>query len=315
MGKAEGRGENWHGHVTAVTVRRRALDGCAAKPFASHACARPQVAPEYRRQGLAQKLMGILEEITIKRRVPRLRVRVAAPTERCWPVNGACCALTQLRRLPRAGTTATSWTCLCASQTRWRSGCMRRCAAQAQAYSAARLTRLRRQFGYSVYRQVIGYYSGEEDAYGAHQRGCGVCGAGSRPGRSQTCARRCRATCTKSQSYRSSGQSSRPSWTTTDARGVKRGKPSEASVRSLPAKRGAAETRDRHSALIRHTPKGIPLDTTCAVVRRTRTKERVRWCDARARRSRRLLPLLGADLGQVHDALGVAPAEGRMDSA
>ena len=23
MGKAEGRGENWHGHVTAVTVRAR----------------------------------------------------------------------------------------------------------------------------------------------------------------------------------------------------------------------------------------------------------------------------------------------------
>jgi ribosomal protein S18 acetylase RimI-like enzyme len=33
------------------------------------------VAPEYRRQGLAQKLMGILEEITIKRRVPALNSR------------------------------------------------------------------------------------------------------------------------------------------------------------------------------------------------------------------------------------------------
>jgi N-terminal acetyltransferase B complex catalytic subunit len=29
------------------------------------------------------------------------------------------------------------------------------------------LTRPPAQFGYSVYRQVIGYYSGEEDAYGA----------------------------------------------------------------------------------------------------------------------------------------------------
>ena len=41
MGKAEGQMENWHGHVTALTV-----------------------APEYRRLGLAGKLMNILEEIS-----------------------------------------------------------------------------------------------------------------------------------------------------------------------------------------------------------------------------------------------------------
>jgi N-terminal acetyltransferase B complex catalytic subunit len=41
MGKAEGRGKNWHGHVSAVTV-----------------------APQYRRQGLAAALMDSLEEIT-----------------------------------------------------------------------------------------------------------------------------------------------------------------------------------------------------------------------------------------------------------
>jgi N-terminal acetyltransferase B complex catalytic subunit len=58
MGKAEGRGENWHGHVTAVTV-----------------------APEYRRQGLAQKLMGLLEETTIKRHV-HMRCAVLG-----WPVG------------------------------------------------------------------------------------------------------------------------------------------------------------------------------------------------------------------------------------
>lgn len=39
MGKAEGTGENWHGHVTALTV-----------------------APDYRRLGLAATLMQILEE-------------------------------------------------------------------------------------------------------------------------------------------------------------------------------------------------------------------------------------------------------------
>lgn len=39
----EGRGENWHGHVTAVTV-----------------------APSYRRQRLADKLMALLENVTEK---------------------------------------------------------------------------------------------------------------------------------------------------------------------------------------------------------------------------------------------------------
>jgi GNAT superfamily N-acetyltransferase len=65
MGKAEGPGENWHGHVTAVTVREANClkQAVAADPLALSA----QVAPEYRRQGLAQKLMGLLEETTIKR--------------------------------------------------------------------------------------------------------------------------------------------------------------------------------------------------------------------------------------------------------
>ena len=42
LGKAEGTGKNWHGHVTAVTV-----------------------SPTYRRQRLAKKLMDLLEEVTI----------------------------------------------------------------------------------------------------------------------------------------------------------------------------------------------------------------------------------------------------------
>ncbi|MCL4142603.1 UNVERIFIED_CONTAM: hypothetical protein GTU68_002842 [Idotea baltica] len=45
MGKAEGLSENWHGHVTALTV-----------------------APEYRRLGLAKQLMAILEDISEKKR-------------------------------------------------------------------------------------------------------------------------------------------------------------------------------------------------------------------------------------------------------
>ncbi|XP_076055865.1 N-alpha-acetyltransferase 20 A [Oratosquilla oratoria] len=44
MGKAEGQRDNWHGHVTALTV-----------------------APEYRRLGLASQLMAILEDISEKK--------------------------------------------------------------------------------------------------------------------------------------------------------------------------------------------------------------------------------------------------------
>lgn len=43
MGKAEGQGLNWHGHVTAVTV-----------------------APEFRRLGLAKKLMDYLENVSVE---------------------------------------------------------------------------------------------------------------------------------------------------------------------------------------------------------------------------------------------------------
>lgn len=45
MGKAEGHGENWHGHVTALTV-----------------------SPDYRRLRLAAKLMNFLENVSEKYR-------------------------------------------------------------------------------------------------------------------------------------------------------------------------------------------------------------------------------------------------------
>jgi N-terminal acetyltransferase B complex catalytic subunit len=41
LGKAEGSGPEWHGHVTAITV-----------------------APEYRRLGLARKMMDLLEHVS-----------------------------------------------------------------------------------------------------------------------------------------------------------------------------------------------------------------------------------------------------------
>ena len=43
MGKAEGQGTDWHAHVTAVTV-----------------------APEFRRLGLAKKLMDYLENVSVE---------------------------------------------------------------------------------------------------------------------------------------------------------------------------------------------------------------------------------------------------------
>eukprot|EP00741_Cyanophora_paradoxa_P005225 tig00000865_g5065.t1 len=87
MGKAEGQGENWHGHVTALTV-----------------------APEYRRLHLADKMMRILEEVSeklYKGYFVDLFVRV----------------------------------------------------------SNAVAIGMYKKFGYSEYRRVLGYYSGEEDAF------------------------------------------------------------------------------------------------------------------------------------------------------
>ena len=87
MGKAEGRGSNWHGHVTAVTV-----------------------APEFRRRGLGRKLMNSLEatsEHVFDAYFVDLFVRVS---------NSLAIGM----------------------------------------YEA---------FGYSVYRRVLGYYSGTEDAF------------------------------------------------------------------------------------------------------------------------------------------------------
>jgi N-terminal acetyltransferase B complex catalytic subunit len=45
MGKAEGHGQNWHGHVTALTV-----------------------SPDYRRLGLAAILMQFLEDVSEKKK-------------------------------------------------------------------------------------------------------------------------------------------------------------------------------------------------------------------------------------------------------
>lgn len=90
MGKAEGTGLDWHGHVTAITV-----------------------APEYRRLGLAEGMMTLLEKVSEE------------------PYDGYFVDLF-VRRSNKVAID------------------------------------MYKQFGYSIYRTVIEYYSGEttEDAFG-----------------------------------------------------------------------------------------------------------------------------------------------------
>ena len=87
LGKAEGKGPQWHGHVTAVTV-----------------------APNYRRMRLAEKLMLVLEDVTAK-------VHDAYFVDLFVRVSNAVAI---------------------------------------EMYT---------KFGYSVYRRVLQYYSGKEDAF------------------------------------------------------------------------------------------------------------------------------------------------------
>jgi N-terminal acetyltransferase B complex catalytic subunit len=86
MGKAEGMGENWHGHVTALTV-----------------------SPDYRRLGLAAGLMKFLEDVSEKKR--------------CFFVD----------LFVRVSNTVA--------------------------------INMYKNLGYIVYRTVLEYYSGDEDAY------------------------------------------------------------------------------------------------------------------------------------------------------
>lgn len=90
MGKAEGTGTDWHGHVTAITV-----------------------APEYRRLGLAEGMMALLEKVSEQ------------------PYDGYFVDLF-VRRSNKVA------------------------------------IEMYKRFGYSIYRTVVEYYSGEttEDAFG-----------------------------------------------------------------------------------------------------------------------------------------------------
>ena len=86
LGKAEGPGTNWHGHVTAVTVP-----------------------PEYRRLGVAQRLMHVLERVS--------------EWDKAYFVD---------LFVRKSNNIAINFY---------------------------------KDLGYTIYRTVLGYYSGEEDAY------------------------------------------------------------------------------------------------------------------------------------------------------
>jgi N-terminal acetyltransferase B complex catalytic subunit len=109
LGKAEGKEKKWHGHVTAVTVIFHHSYSSHTHTH-THTNKPPQVAPEYRRLGLAKGLMNLLEQVTedtYDGYFVDLFVRM----------------------------------------------------------SNAVAISMYHSFGYSIYRQVLGYYSGEEDAY------------------------------------------------------------------------------------------------------------------------------------------------------
>ncbi|KAF9682889.1 hypothetical protein SADUNF_Sadunf05G0154900 [Salix dunnii] len=161
MGKVEGQGESWHGHVTAVTV-----------------------ATEYRRQQLAKKLMNLLEEISDKidkAYFVDLFVRASnTPAikmyEKSYPfLQIGCWTSGPIGAFQRKAGPTDNYLKLGSSSmmpySYWRlSGflldkviffmcCIMQSMRQDDSYSAV----FSAQLGYVIYRRVLRYYSGEED--------------------------------------------------------------------------------------------------------------------------------------------------------
>ncbi|AAD25793.1 Belongs to PF/00583 Acetyltransfersase (GNAT) family [Arabidopsis thaliana] len=139
MGKVEGQGESWHGHVTAVTV-----------------------SPEYRRQQLAKKLMNLLEDISDKidkayfvdlfvraSNTPAIKMYEKKPHnvddivgKKEEVVNGTCTHFTYFHLLV--------------------SNLLHRLLLDGHFDETNRFSFFW-QLGYIIYRRVLRYYSGEED--------------------------------------------------------------------------------------------------------------------------------------------------------
>lgn len=140
MGKAEGHGENWHGHVTALTV-----------------------SPDFRRLGVANTLMAYLEEVSEKW-VQSSNVLLSFNT---------CCGNKIILSLINVCYYMLwfyfPWCCFQVPKSCY-------CFDRKRAYFVDLFVRVSNQvaikmytaLGYIVYRTVLEYYSGDpdEDAYG-----------------------------------------------------------------------------------------------------------------------------------------------------
>ncbi|KAF1336525.1 N-acetyltransferase 5, partial [Globisporangium splendens] len=115
MGKAEGYGDNWHGHVTAVTV-----------------------APEFRRLGLAKKLMDSLKTVSEDLYVPVIFLGLLLLVANFWT------------------NPALLYMCLMSSYDGYFVDLFVR-------VSNSPAIGMYEKLGYSVYRRVLGYYSNETD--------------------------------------------------------------------------------------------------------------------------------------------------------
>ncbi|TXG63660.1 hypothetical protein EZV62_010654 [Acer yangbiense] len=136
MGKVEGQGESWHGHVTAVTV-----------------------SPEYRRQQLAKKLMNLLEDISDKidkAYFVDIFVRASNTPAIKMYEKGLVHALGLSLVTNPALRDSNS---LKISATRLRNGASPPGKGAALPTAALQSAEL----GYVIYRRVLRYYSGEED--------------------------------------------------------------------------------------------------------------------------------------------------------
>lgn len=147
-GKAEGPGEKWHGHVTAITV-----------------------GPEFRRYGVARKLMNLCELVSEKMCVHYYRstgIRLYWLTL-LYDSHNAYFVDLFVRK------------------------------------SNSVAINMYKTLGYSVYRTVTNYYSGEEDAFGTYwalREWLGTLSLTS----VQTWGKHCRAMWTKSPSNHSTAQ-------------------------------------------------------------------------------------------------------------
>ena len=164
IGKAEGKGREWHGHVTAVTV-----------------------APQYRRLGLARILMKFLEEVSDKTYAPAspsppISIPISIPISHLHPYPYPYPpSLSPPLSSPPSSSPSPSPPAHLHPHPHLHLHLhfrlhIRLCFAllshagyfvdlYVRASNSIAIN-MYKGFGYVIYRRVIGYYAGEEDAFG-----------------------------------------------------------------------------------------------------------------------------------------------------